>query len=276
MAPSPKVSLWVGDMKMRAEVVSVAHRSNGTQAISGTFIIEISKSRLRQDAKAGHNGEAFMGLFFVSIPPHFEVASTALTPHADEPVSSFVYRSKLVVVAGALLANSKVTAVVVFRPKHSAKEAKSPSSASTTTTLTDGAPSRKVTRGAAAFRSFGHRFILEHKRLPTASELSRGLTMSSAAVELLLLETGSPCCSDDIQRGALPRLVLPPERSLSDNAERNLRERFGIGQKVDHVLEEVCQDFEVTRERIRPVSANAVRELRHPSRAKRLKKFIEE
>ncbi len=51
--------------------------------------------------------------------------------------------------------------------------------------------------------------------------------------------------------------------------------RFGIGEKCDHTLEEVGQVFEVTRERIRQIEAKALRKLRHPSRAKRLKCFAD-
>ncbi len=63
--------------------------------------------------------------------------------------------------------------------------------------------------------------------------------------------------------------------TLTPREEKVLRMRFGIGEKSDHTLEEVGQDFEVTRERIRQIEAKALRKLRHPSRCKRLKSFIE-
>lgn len=63
--------------------------------------------------------------------------------------------------------------------------------------------------------------------------------------------------------------------TLTPREEKVLRMRFGIGQKADHTLEEVGRDFDVTRERIRQIEAKALRKLRHPSRAKRLKAFIE-
>ncbi len=63
--------------------------------------------------------------------------------------------------------------------------------------------------------------------------------------------------------------------TLTPREEKVLRMRFGIGEKSDHTLEEVGQDFEVTRERIRQIEAKALRKLRHPSRSKRLKAFVE-
>ena len=52
--------------------------------------------------------------------------------------------------------------------------------------------------------------------------------------------------------------------------------RFGIGEMADHTLEEVGQVFNVTRERIRQIEAKALRKLRHPSRSRKLKNFIDE
>ena len=63
--------------------------------------------------------------------------------------------------------------------------------------------------------------------------------------------------------------------TLTPREEKVLRMRFGIGEKSDHTLEEVGQDFEVTRERIRQIEAKALRKLRHPSRSKRLRAFVE-
>ena len=62
---------------------------------------------------------------------------------------------------------------------------------------------------------------------------------------------------------------------LTPREAKVLRMRFGIDLSTDHTLEEVGQDFEVTRERIRQIEAKALRKLRHPSRSKRLKAFVE-
>ena len=63
--------------------------------------------------------------------------------------------------------------------------------------------------------------------------------------------------------------------SLTPREEKVLRMRFGIGEKADHTLEEVGRDFSVTRERIRQIEAKALRKLRHPSRSRKLKSFME-
>ena len=64
-------------------------------------------------------------------------------------------------------------------------------------------------------------------------------------------------------------------KTLTPREEKVLRLRFGIGEATDHTLEEVGRQFAVTRERIRQIEAKALRKLRHPSRAKRLKSFAE-
>ncbi len=63
--------------------------------------------------------------------------------------------------------------------------------------------------------------------------------------------------------------------TLTPREEKVLRMRFGIGEKADHTLEEVGQDFTVTRERIRQIEAKALRKLRHPTRSRKLKNFID-
>jgi RNA polymerase primary sigma factor len=64
-------------------------------------------------------------------------------------------------------------------------------------------------------------------------------------------------------------------RTLTPREEKVLRMRFGIGEKADHTLEEVGRDFRVTRERIRQIEAKALRKLRHPSRSRKLKSFVD-
>ena len=63
--------------------------------------------------------------------------------------------------------------------------------------------------------------------------------------------------------------------SLTPREERVLRMRFGIGMNTDHTLEEVGQQFCVTRERIRQIEAKALRKLKHPSRSRKLRSFLD-
>ena len=62
---------------------------------------------------------------------------------------------------------------------------------------------------------------------------------------------------------------------LAPREERVLRMRFGIGMNTDHTLEEVGQQFSVTRERIRQIEAKALRKLKHPSRSRKLRSFLD-
>ena len=64
--------------------------------------------------------------------------------------------------------------------------------------------------------------------------------------------------------------------TLTPREERVLRMRFGIGMNTDHTLEEVGQQFNVTRERIRQIEAKALRKLKHPSRSRRLRSFLDQ
>ena len=64
-------------------------------------------------------------------------------------------------------------------------------------------------------------------------------------------------------------------RTLTPREEKVIKMRFGVGDGSEHTLEEVGQNFAVTRERIRQIEAKALRKLRHPSRSRRLRAFLE-
>jgi len=80
---------------------------------------------------------------------------------------------------------------------------------------------------------------------------------------------------DGAVSSALSETTLEVLGSLTEREQKVLRMRFGIGMNTDHTLEEVGKQFGVTRERIRQIEAKALRKLRHPSRAKKLKTFAE-
>jgi len=77
-----------------------------------------------------------------------------------------------------------------------------------------------------------------------------------------------------IQRN-LQEVVASVLSTLTPREEKVIRLRFGIGEKYDHTLEEVGQEFKVTRERIRQIEGKALRKLRHVTRARKLKNFVE-
>ena len=80
---------------------------------------------------------------------------------------------------------------------------------------------------------------------------------------------------DSVVKKNLKEQTLKVLSTLASREEKVLRKRFGIGLDSEHTLEEVGQEFEVTRERIRQIEAKALRKLRHPSRSKKLRSFIE-
>jgi RNA polymerase primary sigma factor len=85
----------------------------------------------------------------------------------------------------------------------------------------------------------------------------------------------APSPGDNVVNYSLQEQTRKVLATLSPREERVLRLRFGIGERSDHTLEEVGQDFDVTRERIRQIEAKALRKLRHQSRSKRLRAFME-
>jgi len=80
---------------------------------------------------------------------------------------------------------------------------------------------------------------------------------------------------DSAISSALAEATLEVLENLTDREQKVLRMRFGIGMNTDHTLEEVGKQFGVTRERIRQIEAKALRKLRHPSRAQKLKTFAD-
>ena len=142
--------------------------------------------------------------------------------------------------------------------------------------------------------------ILELGREPTPEELSVRLKMPIEKVRKVLKIAKEPVSletpigdDDDSFLGDFiedKNAVIPEEAvmqlnlretttkilsTLTPREERVLRMRFGIGMSSDHTLEEVGQQFSVTRERIRQIEAKALRKLKHPIRSKKLKSFMD-
>src|SRR3989338_2224614 len=109
--------------------------------------------------------------------------------------------------------------------------------------------------------------VQELGREPLPEEIGEKMDLSLDKVRKILKIAKEPI-SLETQIGNVLNTLTPRE-------EKVLRKRFGIGETTDHTLEEVGQDFAVTRERIRQIEAKALRKLRHPSRSRRLKSFVE-
>jgi RNA polymerase primary sigma factor len=80
---------------------------------------------------------------------------------------------------------------------------------------------------------------------------------------------------EEVIRHSLAEQTREALATLAPREAKVLRMRFGIGERSNHTLEEVGRDFDVTRERIRQIEAKALRKLRHPSRSRTLKAFLD-
>jgi RNA polymerase primary sigma factor len=144
------------------------------------------------------------------------------------------------------------------------------------------------------------RFLHDHGREPTPEEMAESLSMPLEKVKRVLKIAKEPISLDtpigdeeDSHLGDFiqdSNAVMPVEAAIQSNLkemitrtlssltpreERVLRMRFGIGMNTDHTLEEVGQQFSVTRERIRQIEAKALRKLKHPSRSRAMRAFLD-
>ncbi len=147
----------------------------------------------------------------------------------------------------------------------------------------------------------GRQMLHEIGREPTPEELAEKLQMPLEKVRKVMKIAKEPISletpigdEEDSQLGDFiedKNAVLPLESAIQSNLkdtttrvlasltpreERVLRMRFGIGMNTDHTLEEVGQQFSVTRERIRQIEAKALRKLKHPSRSRKLRSFLDQ
>ena len=147
----------------------------------------------------------------------------------------------------------------------------------------------------------GRQMLHEIGREPTPEELAEKLQMPLEKVRKVMKIAKEPISletpigdEEDSQLGDfIPdgNAVLPLDSAIQENLketttrvlssltpreERVLRMRFGIGMNTDHTLEEVGQQFSVTRERIRQIEAKALRKLKHPSRSRKLRSFLDQ
>ena len=147
----------------------------------------------------------------------------------------------------------------------------------------------------------GRQMLHEIGREPTPEELAEKLQMPLEKVRKVMKIAKEPisletpiCDEEDSQLGDFiedKNAILPLDSAIQENLketttrvlasltpreERVLRMRFGIGMNTDHTLEEVGQQFSVTRERIRQIEAKALRKLKHPSRSRKLRSFLDQ
>ena len=147
----------------------------------------------------------------------------------------------------------------------------------------------------------GRQMLHEIGREPTPEELAAKLQMPLEKVRKVMKIAKEPISletpigdEEDSQLGDFipdSNAVLPLDSAIQENLketttrvlssltpreERVLRMRFGIGMNTDHTLEEVGQQFSVTRERIRQIEAKALRKLKHPSRSRKLRSFLDQ
>ena len=147
----------------------------------------------------------------------------------------------------------------------------------------------------------GRQMLHEIGREPTPEELAAKLQMPLEKVRKVMKIAKEPISletpigdEEDSQLGDFiedKNAILPLDSAIQENLketttrvlssltpreERVLRMRFGIGMNTDHTLEEVGQQFSVTRERIRQIEAKALRKLKHPSRSRKLRSFLDE
>ena len=147
----------------------------------------------------------------------------------------------------------------------------------------------------------GRQMLHEIGREPTPEELADKLQMPLDKVRKVMKIAKEPISletpigdEEDSQLGDFiedKNAVLPLDSAIQENLketttrvlasltpreERVLRMRFGIGMNTDHTLEEVGQQFSVTRERIRQIEAKALRKLKHPSRSRKIRSFLEQ
>jgi len=116
--------------------------------------------------------------------------------------------------------------------------------------------------------------VLKIAREPISLETPIGEDEDSSLGDFIE-DKNRPSLADEVIQRNLADRTRKVLATLTQREEKVLKLRFGIGERSNHTLEEVGQDFEVTRERIRQIEAKALRKLRHPSRARVLRAFLE-